>query len=59
MVLRHGYVETAVGLFLTFEEALRKAKEKNILDSAQRAIQSKKDAEKVEREAVLYAKTKK
>ena len=53
VVLRHGYLDTAVGLCLTSAEALRKAKEKNGLDSARRAVHAKHDAVKAGREAIL------
>ena len=57
VALSCSYVDTAVVSCLKSEEALRKPNEKNILDSARRAVQAKKDAEKAEREAVLYANT--
>ena len=59
VVIRHGFLDTTVGLCLTSREALRMARNKDAIDMAKRGEKERREAEKAEREAALYGKVKK
>ena len=57
-VLQNGFVDTTNGLCLTSSEALIMGREQDGFDTAKRAERSRKEAEKDEKDALSYERTK-